>query len=160
MSVDLHRADGEVIRYGDEARFGFTDSGHLVVHDGAHKVVSSATTTGTASRNPSLPPGSSPPGARQSCGTGRLELLPGDVRPTRPTQPPSVPTTTTAAHRPAAVDLTHPATVPGAHTNAPRRATVPQATSPVTPAPLGAHAEPRGGRPAGFAVEPKSRSRR
>ncbi len=39
MSVDLHRADGEVIRYGDDARFSFTATGHLVVYDGAHKVV-------------------------------------------------------------------------------------------------------------------------
>ena len=33
MSVDLHRADGEVIRYGDDARFSFTATGHLVVYD-------------------------------------------------------------------------------------------------------------------------------
>ncbi len=33
MAFDLHRADGEVIRYGDDARFSFTATGHLVVYD-------------------------------------------------------------------------------------------------------------------------------
>lgn len=33
MAFDLHRADGEVIRYGDDARFSFTSTGHLVVYD-------------------------------------------------------------------------------------------------------------------------------
>ncbi|MGY1620758.1 hypothetical protein ACI789_01030 [Geodermatophilus sp. SYSU D00965] len=39
MSFDLYRSDGEVIRYGDDARFSFTATGHLVVYDGIHKVV-------------------------------------------------------------------------------------------------------------------------
>ncbi|MGR6964687.1 hypothetical protein ACU610_09540 [Geodermatophilus sp. URMC 61] len=39
MSFDLYRADGEVIRYGDDARFSFTATGHLVIYDGAHKIV-------------------------------------------------------------------------------------------------------------------------
>ena len=39
MSFDLHRADGEVIRYGDDARFSFTATGHLVIYDGGHKIV-------------------------------------------------------------------------------------------------------------------------
>jgi hypothetical protein len=33
MAFDLHRADGEVIRYEDGARFSFTATGHLVVYD-------------------------------------------------------------------------------------------------------------------------------
>jgi hypothetical protein len=33
MAFDLHRADGEVIRYGDDARSSFTATGHLVVYD-------------------------------------------------------------------------------------------------------------------------------
>jgi hypothetical protein len=39
VSFDLYRANGEVIRYGDDARFSFTATGHLVVYDGIHKVV-------------------------------------------------------------------------------------------------------------------------
>ena len=39
MSFDLHRADGEVIRYGDEARFSFTATGHLVVYSGDTKTL-------------------------------------------------------------------------------------------------------------------------
>jgi hypothetical protein len=40
MAFDLHRADGEVIRYGDDARFSFTATGHLVVYDaGGDKTV-------------------------------------------------------------------------------------------------------------------------
>ena len=33
MAFDLHRSDGEVIRYGNDARFSFTATGHLVVYD-------------------------------------------------------------------------------------------------------------------------------
>lgn len=33
MAFDLHRADGEVIRHDDAARFSFTATGHLVVYD-------------------------------------------------------------------------------------------------------------------------------
>ena len=32
MAFDLHRADGEVVRYDDDARYSFT-AGHLVVYD-------------------------------------------------------------------------------------------------------------------------------
>jgi hypothetical protein len=40
MAFDLHRADGEVVRYGDDARFSFTAMGHLVVYDaGGNKTV-------------------------------------------------------------------------------------------------------------------------
>ena len=40
MAFDLHRADDEVIRYGDDARFSFTATGHLVVYDaGGNKTV-------------------------------------------------------------------------------------------------------------------------
>lgn len=39
MAFDLHRSDGEVIRYGDDARFSFTATGHLVVYDAASKTV-------------------------------------------------------------------------------------------------------------------------
>ena len=39
MGFDLHRADGEVIRYGDDARFSSTATGHLVVYDGGHEIV-------------------------------------------------------------------------------------------------------------------------
>ena len=35
MAFDLYRADGEVIHYGDDARFSFTATGHLVVYDAA-----------------------------------------------------------------------------------------------------------------------------
>ena len=35
MAFDLHRADGEVVRHADDARFSFTATGHLVVYDGA-----------------------------------------------------------------------------------------------------------------------------
>jgi hypothetical protein len=35
MAFDLHRADGEVIRFGNDARFSFTATGHLVVYDAA-----------------------------------------------------------------------------------------------------------------------------
>ncbi len=34
MAFDLHRADGEVVRYDDDARYSFT-AGHLVVYDAA-----------------------------------------------------------------------------------------------------------------------------
>ncbi|SHG18878.1 hypothetical protein SAMN05444351_1719 [Geodermatophilus nigrescens] len=33
MAFDLHRADGEVLRFDDAARFSFTATGHLVVYD-------------------------------------------------------------------------------------------------------------------------------
>jgi hypothetical protein len=33
MAFDLHRADGEVIRYDDGARYSFTATGNLVVYD-------------------------------------------------------------------------------------------------------------------------------
>ncbi len=33
MAFDLYRADGEVLRYGDDARFSFTSTGHLAVYD-------------------------------------------------------------------------------------------------------------------------------
>ncbi len=33
MAFDLHRTDGEVLRYDDAARFSFTATGHLVVYD-------------------------------------------------------------------------------------------------------------------------------
>ncbi len=33
MSFDLHRADGQVTRYGERARYSFTATGHLVVFD-------------------------------------------------------------------------------------------------------------------------------
>ena len=33
MPFDLYRADGEVIRYGEDARWSFTATGHLVVYD-------------------------------------------------------------------------------------------------------------------------------
>jgi hypothetical protein len=39
MSFDLHQANGEVIRYGDDARFSFAATGHLVVYDVAGKTV-------------------------------------------------------------------------------------------------------------------------
>ena len=40
MAFDLHRADGEVIRYGEDARFSFTATGHLVVYDaGGNKIL-------------------------------------------------------------------------------------------------------------------------
>jgi hypothetical protein len=32
MAFDLHRTDGEVVRYDDDARYSFT-AGHLVVYD-------------------------------------------------------------------------------------------------------------------------------
>ncbi|MBM7808262.1 uncharacterized protein RhaS with RHS repeats [Geodermatophilus bullaregiensis] len=35
MAFDLHRSDGDVIRYGDDARYSFTSTGHLVVYDAA-----------------------------------------------------------------------------------------------------------------------------
>ncbi len=35
MAFDLYRADGEVIRHGDDARYNFTATGHLVVYDAA-----------------------------------------------------------------------------------------------------------------------------
>ncbi len=33
MAFDLHRSDGEVLRFDDAARFSFTATGHLVVYD-------------------------------------------------------------------------------------------------------------------------------
>jgi hypothetical protein len=33
MAFDLHRTDGEVLRFDDAARFSFTATGHLVVYD-------------------------------------------------------------------------------------------------------------------------------
>ncbi len=33
MAFDLHRTDGEVLRYDDAARFSFTATGHRGVYD-------------------------------------------------------------------------------------------------------------------------------
>ncbi|SNS11067.1 hypothetical protein SAMN06893096_10257 [Geodermatophilus pulveris] len=40
MAFDLHRAGGEITRYGEGARFSFTATGHLVVYDATgHKTL-------------------------------------------------------------------------------------------------------------------------